>query len=187
MNYPLTMHTPAESIFWPQSDSFMKKSLVVIAGAVLLALASQLSIPLQPVPLTFQSATVVLIGLAGGARLGSYAVIVYLIAGLVGMPVFADFHAGLPTLLGPTGGYLAGFAPAAFISGYLAQKGFARHPMSAFLAACAGVSVIFLMGVAWLSTFTGWHLAITLGVLPYALSEPIKLIVLSFLVPRLWK
>lgn len=187
MNHLFNLHSPLQSIFWPKENSMIKQSLLILAGVIILAAASQLSIPLQPVPLTFQSATVVLIGMAYGARNGAYVIMAYLIAGACGMPVFAGFSAGITVFFGPTAGYLIGFLPAAFFSGYLAQKGFAKNWISSFIAACLGVSLIFLLGVSMLATFVGWHQAIMLGIMPFVFSESIKLIAVSFLIPQCWK
>ena len=187
MNYFSSLDTPLQSIFWPKENTATKQVFTILAGVFLLALASQLSIPLQPVPLTFQSATVILIGIACGARLGCYVIVSYLIAGACGLPVFADFSAGIPYFFGPTGGYLIGFLPAAALSGTLAQKGFARSILGSFIAACLGVCIIFLLGVSVLSIFVGWHKAITFGIMPFILSEPLKLIAVALIAPRFWK
>src|SRR5690242_8292142 len=109
-----TLSTP---LAWP------KEFTIVLGAALFLALASQISIPLQPVPLTFQSVTVLLIGMALGPRLGGYAIAMYFIAGCLGLPVFANFSFGPQVFLGASGGYLMGFLPAAVVSGYLAQRG----------------------------------------------------------------
>lgn len=187
MNHLLTLRSPLQSIFWPKDHSLVKQTLLILFGVFILALASQLSIPLLPVPLTFQSATVVLIGMAYGPRYGSYVVGAYLLAGLCGIPVFADFSSGLVQFSGPTMGYLIGFLPAAWLSGYLAQKGFAKNIPSSFLAACMGVSIIFTLGVGVLSQSIGFENAIKFGLLPFVFSEMIKLIAVACLIPRLWK
>lgn len=168
-------------------QSLLKTSLLLLAGVLVLALASQLAIPLTPVPLTFQSATVVLIGMAYGSRNGSLVVLSYLIAGFCGLPVFAEFSAGPAPFMGPTAGYLIGFLPAAFVSGYLAERGFGRHLMTSFMTAIIGVSIIFFCGLSALSTFVGFDQAIQVGLMPFVVSEPIKLLAVALLIPRLWK
>lgn len=174
------------NIFWPTQQRLLKQGLIVFLGALLLAGASQISIPMQPVPLTFQSVTVVLLGLTLGARLSFLSVMVYLIAGFSGLPVFADFSAGPAVFLGPTGGYLLGFIPAVLISGYLAQKGFARSYKALFFAAIIGVSPIFAIGVTQLSHFIGWSQAITLGLKPFMLTEVLKLILAAIAAKQAW-
>lgn len=187
MNYPISVNPPLQSILWPKENTLGKQTMLILAGILLLALASQLSIPLQPVPLTFQSATVILIGMACGVRLASSIIATYLIAGACGLPIFADLSGGIHHFFGPTGGYLIGFLPAAALSGYLAQKGFAKNILSSFITACLSVSVIFLLGTSVLAIFVGWHQAMLLGVMPFVLSEPIKLIAVALLAPRFWE
>jgi biotin transport system substrate-specific component len=187
MNNLFSLNTPMCSVFWPRDNSLLKQSLLILSGVLILAFASQLSIPLKPIPLTFQSATVVLIGMAYGARNGCYVVIAYLLAGLSGIPIFADFSSGIPKLFAPSAGYLFGFLPAALLSGYLTQKGWAKNVISSFAAACLGVSVIFFFGVTALAQFIGWENAIALGLVPFITTESIKLIAVSCLIPRLWK
>ncbi|RDI43746.1 biotin transporter BioY [Aquicella lusitana] len=185
MNHILSLNSPLQSIFWSKTNTLPKQILLIVAGVMLLALSAHISIPLQPVPLTFQSATVVFVGMAYGARLGAFTLTTYLIAGLIGLPVFADTESHL--VFGPTAGYLIGFLPAAALSGYLAQKGWARTIIRSFIASCLGASVIFLCGVTVLSQFVGLHQAIAFGLMPFIITEPMKLFTTSLIVPKLWK
>lgn len=187
MNSSFTFRTPLQSIFWPKDNSTIKSMLLILAGVFVLTVASQLSIPLEPVPLTFQSSTAVLIGMAFGARYGATVILTYLLVGAMGLPVFADFSGGLLKLFGTTGGYLAGFLPAAYLSGYLAEKGWAKSIFGSFFVACLGTCIIFSLGVSWLAMYIGWHNAIAFGFTPFVLSEAIKLVGVSILVPRIWK
>lgn len=187
MNYLSSINTPLQSILWPKENSLIKQSLLLLIGVMALALSAQLSIPLQPVPLTFQSATVILLGMIYGARLGTYTVLAYLIAGLAGLPVFADFTFGIAPFLGPRCGYLIGFLPAALSGGYLAQKGWAKNIFTSFVAACLSASLIFLLGATVLAQFIGWQNAMALGVMPFMLSEFIKLLAVAGMVPTFWK
>lgn len=183
----LTLTHRSTNLFSATNQSLLKTSMLMLAGVIVLALASQLVIPLQPVPLTFQSATVVLIGMAYGSRNGSLVVLSYLIAGLCGIPVFANLSAGPAPFMGPTVGYLIGFLPAAFVSGYLAERGFGRHLLTSLMAALIGVGIIFFSGLSALSTFIGWDQAIQVGLLPFIASEPVKLLAVALIIPRLWK
>jgi biotin transport system substrate-specific component len=178
---------PIRSIFWPKEAFFLNRLLITLGGVLLLAFASQLSIPLEPVPLTFQSITVVFIGMAFGKRYGLAIVSTYLALGLLGLPIFADFSGGIIKAFGPTGGYLAGFIPAVWIGGYFAEKGASRNAILSFLAAGLGIISIFALGIAWLSTFIGWSQAMKLGLMPFLFTETIKLLALSIVIPRLWK
>lgn len=178
-----------QSIFWPkvQENVLFKKLILVFGAALLLSLSSQISVPLQPVPLTFQSITVILIGMALGARLGFYAVSTYLFAGCLGLPVFANFSGGLPVFFGPTAGYLIGFLPAAALSGFLAQQGFAKSILTSFISALLGTVLIFSLGIIVLAQYTGWYHAFLLGVKPFIITELIKLLALALFIPRCWK
>lgn len=187
MNSLFSMSTPLQNILVQKENNHIKQSVIVIAAALLLAVASQISIPLQPIPLTFQSATVAFIGIALGAKRGSYAIATYLLAGICGLPVFANFSFGPSALLGPSAGYLIGFLPGAYVAGYLAERGFARHAISSFVAALAAVTCIFGLGVAVLATFIGWHSALALGLMPFVVSEPFKLLAVALVAPRFWK
>lgn len=160
------------------------KIALIFSGIALLALASQLSIPLKPVPLTFQSTTVILIGMLYGARNGTTILLSYLCLGCVGFPVFSGASFGLATLLGPTGGYLLGFIPAVFVSGYFHENGFAQHWLNSFLIACLSTAIIFFFGVLRLVPLIGWMHALQVGVLPFLISEPIKLLCLSCVLPK---
>jgi len=182
-----TLNQPLYSVFWPTQNKLAKELSLILLGIVLLAFSAQIIIPWQPVPLTFQSATVILIGCLYGARLASFTVLGYWLVGLLGLPVFAQWSSGLGVFLGLTSGYLIGFLPAAAISGYLAQHGWGRNILSAFLAACLGAGVIFLMGMLMLAKFIGWHKAFQFGVQPFLLTEPVKLLAAAMIVPRCWK
>jgi biotin transport system substrate-specific component len=166
----------------------LQKTLWILAGVTILSFAAQLSIPMQPVPLTFQSSAVVLMGMIFGARQSAYMVLAYLITGLCGLPVFAEYSAGPQVFAGPTAGYLIGFLPAAYLSGYLIEHGWSRNFFTRFLAAMAGASVIFLLGVTFLTKFTGgWQAAYLLGAAPFLVSEPVKLAVVAAVTSRFKK
>lgn len=176
-----------QSIFLPKENSLYKQLATVFAGVLLLAFASQLSIPLLPVPLTFQSVTVVLIGMACGMRYSTYIVSAYLISGFLGLPVFAHFSSGSTVFFGPTLGYLLGFLPAAWLSGYLAEKGWTKNILTSFATALLSVSIIFCLGVSVLSLQIGLEKAIAFGLLPFVVTELIKLLALATIAPRFWK
>src|SRR6186713_106304 len=173
----------------------------VLFITVLTAAAAQISIPLPftAVPLTLQPMVVLLGGLALGSRLGSASQILYLAAGLAGLPVFAA-SAVLPPgplrLLGPTGGYLMAYPLAAFVTGYLAERGFDRRYVTSVLAMLAGLAIIFTSGVLWLGLFArtltdsapvGMQAALATGLYPFLLPDMIKLAIAAGFVPALWR
>jgi biotin transport system substrate-specific component len=160
--------------------------------AVLTAAAAQLSFPLPftPVPFTIQP-MIVLVGAAAlGSRLGALSQILYLTLGLAGLPVFAfspELPQGFARLLGPTGGYLMAYPAAAFITGLLAERGLDRRYLTSILAMTAGLSVIFLGGVAWLATSVGIASALAAGLYPFIVVDAIKIVAAGLVLPTAWK
>ncbi len=159
----------------------------VALGVGLLTLASQSVIPWQPVPLTLQSATVIFLAALLGPSLAASSIAAYLVLGLCGVPVFAEFSAGFHVFMGPTAGYLLGFLPAAYCAGYLFQKGAARHWSLACLASVAAASIIFICGGSVLSLFVGVKAAWTLGVAPFLPMEAVKLMLVAAFVRSSWR
>ena len=179
-----------QSIFWPKAteNKYLKEILTVLSAALLLSVSGQISIPMHPVPLTFQSVTVIFIGMALGARLGFYSVLTYIAAGFLGLPVFSSFYSAPAIFFAPDLGYIIGFLPAVVLSGFLAQMGFAKSILSSFIAGLLGTVIIFSLGIIVLVHYTGgFHQAVALGVMPFIISEPVKLLALSLFIPRLWK
>jgi biotin transport system substrate-specific component len=151
----------------------------LVAGfSLVIALGAQVAIPLPftPVPVTLQTLAVLLAGcLLGGVR-GSLAVIAYLGEGFAGLPVFSGGTAGIGHLLGPTGGYLVGFIPAACMAGLFAEKGLALRWPGAFLTLAVGDLALFVPGTLWLGAYVGMGKAIALGFLPFAIGEGLKIV-----------
>lgn len=148
------------------------------AGAFLVAISAQVRIPaptpwgtLSPVPITAQTLAVLLVGMLLGSRIGLLSLGLYLVGGSTGLPFFA---AG--ALLGPTGGYLVGFAGAAYVVGRLFESGWARDPHRAFLALLAGNGVVYLVGLPWLAHSVGWSAALPLGLYPFVIGDLLKLV-----------
>lgn len=169
--------------------SLFSQLALILAGTALLALSAQFAfrIPISPVPVTGQTLVVLMIGMAYGSRLGFATVCAYLLEGGMGLPVFANGAAGWPVLIGPTGGYLIGFAAAAFVLGLLAERGFGRGPVSTALAMLVGTAVIYLCGATWLGQFIGMEKAVAAGVLPFLYGDVLKLVVAAGLMPLAWR
>ena len=138
-------------------------------------------------PVTLQSFAALFIGMAVGPEMSIKIILAYLIEGVCGLPVFANFSWGLPVLLGPTGGYLFGFIPAAALAGYLLQNGFAKHRITIFLAALLATIVLFIPGYLVLAKFIGLRNAYKFGVAPFYLVEIGKLIFFTMITPYLWQ
>lgn len=159
----------------------------LLLGSLLIAASAQVSVPLKPVPMTMQSMTVLLVGMAYGWRLGASTVLVYLAEGAMGLPVFAGFNAGIPYMMGPTGGYLGGFVLAAAAVGWLAECGWSRSIPRAAVALLVGHAILFIPGLGWLANFIGWTRAITVGFLPFLLGTGIKVALGAVLMRAAWK
>jgi len=143
-------------------------------------------LPFTPVPITLQIFFTFLAGALLGKYLGALSQLIYLLLGVVGLPVFAKSSSGIGALLGPTGGYLAGFIPAAFLVGYLLEK--RENPPLAliFLAMVVGVVAIYLPGVGWLMWVARMNpvKALLLGVLPFVPGDAVKIVVGALIVKR---
>lgn len=141
-----------------KSINFIK----VAGGALAIAAAAQMSIPMNPVPITFQTIAIMIIGLTYEPRLAMNTMVTYLVAGAAGLPVFSHFSGGLPYMMGPTGGYLVGFFVTPIIMAYFQQS----RESSAISTLCncmLGSLVIYALGVIWLSHFIGFEKAFYSG------------------------
>jgi len=173
------------------------RAAAVVLLTVLTAAAAQVSVqlPFTPVPFTLQPMIVLLGGAALGSRLGMASQILYVLAGIAGLPVFAASSVlpqGPLRLLGPTGGYLMAYPFAAFVTGWLAERGFDRRYLSSVAAMAAGLVVIFTGGVIWLAFFAspapaGLRGAVNTGVIPFIPADIFKLFVAAAVLPGIWK
>jgi biotin transport system substrate-specific component len=178
----------APTVLIPDLPGWADASLIV-GASLLVALMAQVSIPLpfSPVPITGQTFAVLLVGAALGARRGAASLLLYLLEGAVGLPVFAGGTGGPAVLLGPTGGYLIGFVAAAWLVGALAGRGLDRRLPHALLAFLAGEAVIFLCGAAVLAVYVGPANALPLGVIPFIPGELIKIALAAAALPAAWR
>lgn len=163
---------------------------LVLAGSLLLTLSAKVQVPFFPVPMTLQTLVVLLIGVAFGWRMGVATVLAYLAQGAMGLPVFAgtpEKGLGLLYMAGPTGGYLVGFALAAAITGWLAERGLDRSVSGTAIAMVAGNVVIYAFGLVWLSTFVGMDKAVTVGMAPFLFGDLVKIALATVTMPMIWK
>jgi biotin transport system substrate-specific component len=171
------------------------RAAAVLFVTVLTIVAAQVSIPLPftPVPFTLQPMVVLLGGAALGARLGMASQILYIAIGVAGLPVFAAspiLPQGFGRLLGPTGGYLMSYPIAAFVAGYLAQRGFDRRYLTSVLAMGAGLAIIFACGVAWLAwgaPRVGLSTAVATGLIPFIPADIVKVLLAATVLPATWR
>jgi biotin transport system substrate-specific component len=165
-------------------------------GSILLTISAKIQIPFIGVPATFQTLIVAAIAAAFGWRMGVATVALYLMQGIMGLPVFA-YGGGAVYLFGPTGGFLLGFLPAAFVIGKLADMGFAKKFLPTFLSMTLGTSIIFAFGFAWLMTFAGsvaWldqsnliGSAYAIAIEPFIIWDILKMALAAMSVVGAWK
>ena len=173
-------------------DSKLGKSiLLVVTGSLFLAASAKIQVPFYPVPMTMQTFVVLFLGFALGSRLGALTVVVYLVEGAAGLPVFAgtpEKGIGIPYMLGPTGGYLVGFVLAAWAVGALAERGWGRSLPRAAMAAMVGLVAVYLPGLAWLAAVVGWsERVLALGLMPFLPGEVLKIALLAIALPLIWR
>jgi biotin transport system substrate-specific component len=182
-------HSPLAAAMWPHPAagfSLLLRSLILIAlGTVLLTVSAKINLPLPFVPMTLQTLVVLVIGAAYGWRLGSATVIAYLAEGAIGLPVFAGSVGGLAPLMGPTAGYLAGFVAAAFVTGWLSERGWDRSVPLLFVAMALGHIIILAAGFGWLvlGIKLGAEKAWLVGVVPFFAGSLVKNALGAALVP----
>lgn len=156
--------------------------LPVVLGCALLALFSKISIPLTPVPITLQTVAIMFIGLTYTRVNAIQSVATYLTLGALGLPVFVSANAGLPALIGPSGGYLWGFLAAVAVMTFVRDIWFNKSSWLHQAILCTiGTGVVFALGVSWLSHLIGLEKAISVGVMPFLLPAVIKVAILTSL------
>jgi biotin transport system substrate-specific component len=173
--------------------------IVVVAGALLIALSATVSVrlPDNPVPITGQTFGVLLTAGALGGRRGIAATALYVLIGVIGLPAFAEGKGGVGAIaavnegrlvLGATGGYLIGFVLASALVGRLAERRWDRRLPRALGAMLAGNAVIYLVGLPWLAAATGFSAdeTITKGLLPFVLGDALKILLAGAALPTAW-
>ncbi|MPZ17749.1 MAG: biotin transporter BioY [Luteitalea sp.] len=165
----------------------------VLFVTALTAAAAQVTIPFQPVPFTLQPTLVLLGGAALGARLGFASQVLYLMLGVVGLPVFAAspfLPQGAARLLGPTAGFLLAYPFAAFATGWLAERRFDRRYLTSLMAMAAGLAILFIGGLlrlAYVPPAMGLERALEVGVAPFFVADLLKLVIAAAVLPSVWK
>ncbi len=173
------------------AGSLLRDTALVIGFAVMVGILAQVAIPLPftPVPITGQTFGVLVGGLVLGWRRALAGMALYTLAGLAGVPWFAQAHGGWRALYLPSFGYILGFVVAASLLGELAERRLDRWPLTTFAAMVAGSLVIYLFGVTWLAATLHVSLlkGIQLGVLPFLLGDLIKSLLAAGLLPGAWR
>lgn len=173
---------------WPEGSlsNPLRLAILAVVGAALLTLSAKIQVWPGPVPVTMQTFVVLTLGMIYGWRLGAATVLLYLIQGAVGLPVFSA-GGGISYFTGPTAGYLVGFVLAAALTGWLAERGMDRRPATTGLAMLAGNIAIYLPGLVWLSYLIGVEKAVQFGLMPFLVSDLVKLLLAAAMLPLAWK
>ena len=171
-----------------QNYKILRNILIIIAGSLLLTISAKIKIPFYPVPMTMQTFVVLMLGISLGPKLGVSAVVLYLLEGIAGIPVFSNSPekgVGLIYFTGPTMGYLIGFIFASFLCGQFKMN---TNLVLVFIKLIVSVSVIYLLGILWLGLLIGWDKPIfSLGVKPFILAEFFKILLLTLITKFLVK
>lgn len=158
------------------------RALRLVLAALAVAVLAQVRIPLPftPVPITGQTLGVLLVGALLVPEDAGLSMVLYALLGGAGAPVFAGFGHGWHHIFGPTGGYILGFIPAAWMVSTLMRVEEVRHPWRVWLALLAGNLTIYLFGLPWLSVFVGWRKVWSLGLVPFLAGDLFKLLLAGF-------
>lgn len=157
--------------------SLARKAAIVGLGSVFLAVMSQIAVPFFPVAMTLQTLAVMLIGVTFGFRMATATVVLYILEGAAGLPVFTGF-ANMAVLIAKpyTAGYVAGFLVAAAIMGFMADRGVTKTWLGMIATLFVGEVVIFGMGIALLAYLLGFETSLQAGLYPFLLGDALKLV-----------
>jgi len=163
---------------------------MVLLSVAFLGVMANIRVPLWPVPITMQTFGVFLVAFFFGSRKGLLSILTYLLAGVVGFGVFAGYKSGMAVFLGPTAGYLVGFLFAAFVVGYMIEKGYGRTKKSVLYCMVIGNLIIYAFGLIGLKLYLGNVGLLKLlmaGLIPFLIGDALKIVGAVALFPYLWK
>ena len=170
-----------------RASALARQAILVVGGAAFVGLSAQVAIPLPftPVPLTLQTFAVLLAGAALGSLRGVLSMSLYAVAGIVGVPWFAQGSSGFAM---PSFGYILGFIVAAGIVGRIAEHGATRTVWRTAGLMVLGNLVIYAVGVTWLkfAIDVTWVKALELGAAPFVIGDAIKIALAAGLLPLAW-
>ena len=162
---------------------------LIIFGSLFVAVSSQIAfyLPFTPIPITGQTFAVLFLGAVLGSKKGGLSLALYILEGMIGLPVFAGGTGGMAVLFGPTAGYLIGFIPASILVGYLSEKGFDRNWIPMFFALFLGLAVTYLFGVIRLLSFVDIERVFLVGIAPFLVGDVLKAGMVMILIPSGWR
>ena len=169
-----------------QQVSVIGKIMFLVLGVAILSLSAHFKVPFYPVPMTLQTLVVLLIGMSYGPHLGGATILSYLLLGGLGAPVFSG-GAGFAYLIGPTGGYLAGFFVAVTVLGFLTERGMGKNWITSAALAVIGTVIIYALGLSWLTSIIGYEKAIQFGLMPFVFGDCLKIVIVTLSLPLAWK
>ena len=169
-------------------SKIIKSLLAIILGSIALTISAKIKIPFYPVPMTMQTFIVLFLGISLGYKIGLASVGLYLLEGIMGLPVFSNSPEkgiGLLYFTGPTMGYLVGFLTACYLASKIKSDDNFLVVLSKLLLA---TSTIYIMGLLWLGILIGWDKPIfALGAKPFLLAEVFKVVLLALLTKKILK
>ena len=169
-------------------SKLLKNLFIALIGTILLAISSKIKIPFYPVPMTMQTLVVLIIGIGFGWKLGVATITLYLVEGIIGLPVFSgtpEKGVGLVYFTGPTMGYLIGFLVAVFFAG---KFNYNNNLITNFLKLTFATSFIYILGMLWLGELIGWDKPIfKLGAQPFLLAELFKILLATVAINQIKK
>ncbi len=165
----------------------IRQMTLISLFAALTAVGAFISIPIGPVPITLQTLFTLLAAMTLGSVMGMSSQIIYVMLGVIGLPVFAGFKAGIGILFGPTGGFLFGFIISAYVIGRITEAKKEKNFFYYFLAGLSGMVIIYTTGITQLSLVTGIGVkkALMVGMFPFLPGDILKIIAASFIASKL--
>ena len=169
-------------------SKILKSLFFIIFGSIILTISAKIKVPFYPVPMTMQTFVVLFLGVSLGYKIALATVGLYLLEGIMGLPVFSNSPekgVGLIYFTGPTMGYLVGFLSACFLASFTKLD---DSYFVIFIKLILSVSTIYILGILWLGTLIGWDKPIIeLGVIPFLLAEIFKITLLTVLTKKILK
>jgi len=166
----------------------IKSLLTIILGSIALTISAKIKIPFYPVPMTMQTFVVLFLGVSLGYKIGLASIGLYLLEGIVGLPVFSNSPekgVGLIYFTGPTMGYLIGFLSASFLASQINNN---DNFLLVLAKLTVATSTIYILGLLWLGTLIGWDKPIfALGAKPFLLAETFKIILIALITKKIIK
>ena len=170
------IYSPSMMDFTFEKQSILVNALAVIAGSFLIVLSAQvyITLPFTPVPITAQTLSVLLVGSLLGSKRAPLSVLLYVLYGALGFPVFSEHSGGMQYLIGATGGYILGFVFASYVVGKFAELGWDRSLGKSLTVMTIAQALIFVPGLLWLGQFVGYANVLEQGFYPFIIGGIVK-------------